>query len=201
MIVGPQANPFLETLSWSPDGSQIAYVEWNPQEGGPCSKIVRVVEADGTGNRALPVPSGTTCQEPVAWANDGTRLVVVRNRAGSDLAVLAIVPADGSGTGLETEGLTKKIEGLGGLSGVTGEWAPDDTAILVTPIAADDTPLPQLLIDPLTGIIRPAPWVATSVPTWQRLAPCACVVLTAPWPWPGRRRRSAESRAYDAASP
>ncbi|HZM72792.1 MAG TPA: hypothetical protein VFC71_05400 [Candidatus Polarisedimenticolia bacterium] len=171
MIVAPSANPSLETLSWSPDGSQIAYVEWNPQEGGPCSKVVHVVAADGSGDRRLPVPAGTTCQEPVAWSNDGTRVVVVRNLAGSDLAVFAIVPADGSGVGLDTTGLTKKIEGLGGLSGVTGEWAPDDTAILVTPTGAGDSPLPQLLIDPLTGASRPAPWAATSQPTWQRLAP------------------------------
>jgi Tol biopolymer transport system component len=167
-IVGPSPEPFLESLSWSPDGSQIAYVEWTPGDEGTCSKVVHVVSADGTRNRTLPLPAGASCDEPAAWSNDGTRLVVIRSHPGSDQAVLAIVPADGSGLGIET---TRATSQSGGLSGWTAEWAPDDTMILATPVDADDTPLPQVLVDPATGASRPAPWAATSQPTWQRRAP------------------------------
>ena len=51
------------------------------------------------------------------------------------------------------------------------EWAPDDSRILVTPVDALGQPGQQLIIDPLTGETRVAPWATTSDPTWQRRAP------------------------------
>jgi hypothetical protein len=80
--------------------------------------------------------------------------------------ITAIVPADGSGTGVET---THRVTSC---CSHAYEWAPDDTAILMTVYGFDDQqPLSQLLIDSTTGATRPAPRDTTSNPAWQRRAP------------------------------
>jgi hypothetical protein len=77
---------------------------------------------------------------------------------------LAVLPADGSGHGVETR------RGLTGCCDTLYEWAPDDTTILVKPFDRSGAALPPLLWDPVTGSTTPAAWMATSDPAWQRLA-------------------------------
>ena len=120
--------------------------------------------------RVLPIPPAARWEGGVAWSNDGTRLLAIRGYTGGlDDSRAAARPVDGNGTGIEID-YPGTIE-AGCCS--SWEWSPDDSLILGTPIDPSRRPLPQLLVDPVTGRAWSAPWGATSDPTWQRLAPRA----------------------------
>ncbi|WP_165821307.1 Ig-like domain-containing protein [Nocardioides gansuensis] len=68
--------------TWSPDGTQLAYMG----TGG-----VRVISANGSGDRLLPLPSTATGQQP-AWSPDGRQLALTRLRQG-----IHVVNLDGTG--------------------------------------------------------------------------------------------------------
>jgi Tol biopolymer transport system component len=168
VIVAPTPGVERGATRPSPDGSRLAYVA-STDMPGQNSYVVHVVATDGTGRDVtLPLPDGAFFQDLPVWSNDGTRLAITRGYAPYDQdMVLAIVPADGSGIGIETE---RRITAC---CANAYEWAPDDSVILMTPIGfgGAQLPLQQILIDPVTGASRPAPWVATSAPAWQRRAP------------------------------
>jgi hypothetical protein len=151
---------------WSPDGSQIAYVEW--VYSSELNLQVHVMAADGTGDRILPVPEDAVWQAPLSWSNDGTRLLAIRGYTGDPEGAVAVaLPADGSGVGLEFD----TTEPIALACCAAWEWAPDDTSILGTPIDAAGRPLGPVLLDPATGGSTAAPWSSLSQPSWQRLAP------------------------------
>lgn len=56
-------------------------------------------------------------------------------------------------------------------SGAAVEWSPDGRFLVVSPLDDDRASRPHVLVDPTTGAAQPAPWDATSYPSWQRLAP------------------------------
>ena len=153
--------------TWSPDGSLISYGEWDIN-ATDLTVQTHVMAADGSGNRILPMPAGAKWQAPFSWSNDGTRLLVIRGYSGgSDQSRLAVVPVDGSGTGVEIQ-----YPGTIDAAGVpSAEWAPDDSSILVTPVDGSGAALDQVLLDPVAGTSRTLPWSSTSLPSWQRLAP------------------------------
>jgi Tol biopolymer transport system component len=165
-ILAPADGIALDWAAVSPDGSRIAYTASLPSDGDRNTDVVRVVGTDGSGDRALPMPAPATFQETPVWSNDGTRLVFVRgyDTQNQDV-VVAIAPADGSGTGVETH------HGLTGCCTNLMEWAPDDRSILLLPEDSLGLMAGHKLIDPSTGAVTPAPWTATSLPTWQRRAP------------------------------
>jgi len=168
-VIQSQADYDLAGAVWSPDGSQVAYYRW----GGPGSldgitAHTHVVSADGTGDRALPSLSGAVWDAGPQWSNDGERLFIVRGYAsGQEDVRPVVIPADGSGTGIEIPypGL------INGGCCADWEWSPDDSLILVTPTNGLGRPMQQVIVDPVMGTVRPAPWTSTSDPTWQRLAP------------------------------
>ncbi len=151
---------------WSPDGSQIAYVEW--VDSGSLTAQTHIIAADGTGDRVLPLPPGAVWQAAMTWSNDGTRLLAIRGyTGGTDGSVAVATPADGNGFGVEFDhsgAITTRCCSA-------WEWAPDDTFILGTPSDAAEQPLDQVLLDPVTGASRTVPWSSVSNPSWQRLAP------------------------------
>jgi hypothetical protein len=109
---------------------------------------------------------GATFQDLPVWSNDGTRLAVIRGYASHNEDVrVAIVPADGSGVGIETRAK------LTGCCDNAMEWAPSDSAVLLLPEDLDGTFVSQILVDPTTGTTTTASWGATSLPTWERRAP------------------------------
>jgi Tol biopolymer transport system component len=165
-IVAPERDFDLAGATWSPDGSHVAYWRWGGANFGGVNARTHVVAADGTDDRALPVPKGAVWNAGTEWSNDGTRLVVSRGYTdGMDAVRTAIVPADGSTTGHELE-----IDGpINDGCCVTWEWAPDDSKILVTPMGTGGV-LPQVIIDVATGTSSPATWDTRSDPAWQRLA-------------------------------
>ena len=151
----------------SPDGSRLAYVSSVDPDGGPSSYRVHVIGLDGRNDITLPLPARAVFQDAPAWSNDGTRLAVTRGYAqhNEDMAV-AVVPADGSGVGVES------AHRLTGCCNTMLQWSPDDTSILVMPEAIDTPGEPvttqHLLLDPSTGATVPAPWTGSTPPAWQR---------------------------------
>ena len=165
-VVRSTAGSHLTHAMWSPDGSRIAYYIW--VESGTGMPQTHIVKADGTGDRMSPMPSDAVWEAPLAWSNEGSRLV---SRRGYSLDFndvrTVVVPADGSSLGVETDA-------PGAIDGgccTSWEWAPDDSTILGNPQDASGVPTSQLLLDPVTGKSRSMPWTAESAPAWQRLAP------------------------------
>jgi Tol biopolymer transport system component len=150
--------------TWSPDGSRIAYGEWT--DSGGINILTHIISADGTGDRPLALPSGAVWEWPVAWSNDGSRLLSIRGHDGGYGTTQPVArPVDGTDTGIE-------IAYPGAVNGAcctAWEWAPDDFSILGTPTDATGAPLQQVMLDPKMGTIRAVPWTTTSPPTWQRL--------------------------------
>ena len=166
-VVGPERGRNRETPKWSPDGARIAYIEWEDAAAG-MSAQTHIVEADGTGDRVLPLPEGALWQAFRSWSNDGSRLLTIRGHTGGyDSAVAAIVPADGSGTGIEID----YSPVISPVCCPEWEWAPDDRSILGIAPAAQGSPATQVLLDPVAGTATPVRWTTSSLPTWQRLAP------------------------------
>jgi dipeptidyl aminopeptidase/acylaminoacyl peptidase len=163
-LVPRRANQGIANLSWSPDGSTIAYNGWQfgPESTGP---RVYLVSSDGTSQRALPPGPGSAWEGDPTWSNDGRRLTIARGYESLTGGVPAIVGVDG-GRGVESRTQVFADECC-----PEWAWAPDDTSILVTPLAPSGERQQQLLLDPATGETRRTPWEATSIPTWQRLAP------------------------------
>jgi Tol biopolymer transport system component len=60
--------------SWSPDGSRIAYV---PQLGG----TLRLMNSDGTNQRALTSALRTYVEGPISWSSD-SKWLLARSNAG-----------------------------------------------------------------------------------------------------------------------
>ena len=158
------AGRFRGHPAWSPDGSLISFGEWMGLNG--IDVQTHIIAADGTGDRTLPIPKDAVWQAPGSWSNDGTRLFAIRGYTGdTGQARPVAVPVAGSGTGIE-------IPYPGGIN--TGnvsdwEWAPDDKSILGTPTDDIGRTLGQVLLDPVAGTSRTAPWGSVSQPSWQRL--------------------------------
>ena len=126
-----------------------------------------MIRSDGTGaGITLPMPSGAVFQDRPAWSNDGARLGVIRGYGPHNEDVrVAILPADGSGTGVET------AQAVTGCCDNLMEWAPDDSAILLMPANGEGSMTAHMLVDATTGKATVTSWGATSLSSWQRRAP------------------------------
>jgi dipeptidyl aminopeptidase/acylaminoacyl peptidase len=162
-----EEDPILhrDLTGWSPDGSQIAYIEWI--DSGSLTAQTHVMAADGSGDRVLPLPEDAVWQAAFSWSNDGTRLLAIRGYTGGyEGSVAVAMPVDGSGHGIE-------FDASGAIATeccTAWEWAPDDSAILGTPTDDAGRPFDQVVLDPVTGTSTVVPWQTTSHPSWQRLA-------------------------------
>jgi Tol biopolymer transport system component len=168
ILKGPDAStgPWQGHPAWSPDGSRISFGQWPGLNG--LDVRTHIINADGTVDRTLPMPTGALWQSPYVWSNDGTRLFAIRGYT-SDVnqARPVVVPVDGSGSGLEIP----SPGGIGLSSTASWEWAPDDSSILGTPASVSGETLDQVLLDPVAGTSRTLPWASVSQPSWQRVAP------------------------------
>jgi WD40-like Beta Propeller Repeat len=152
--------------TWSPDGSQLAYIRW--RHAPTVTARVQVISAETGQTYQLPIGPGSVWEAEPSWSNDGTRLAIARGYTGDNTNVrAAIVSVPGGGRGIETDP-SVRVLGSCCLAGPF-EWAPDDSRILFTPTDVSGK-IQQTLIDPATGEARLADWLTTSGPSWQRIA-------------------------------
>ena len=92
-LVGPSG---VSTLTWSPDGSRIAY-QRGRSDGGESNQEIWVVQVDGSGEyRIVPLFGSVYGVGPV-WSPNGDRIVYQRmNRGFSAHVVVLVTPDDGS---------------------------------------------------------------------------------------------------------
>jgi Tol biopolymer transport system component len=166
-LVPPQVDAVLfGDSTWSPDGTRIAYGRWLP---GVTQKDLRVhvIDADGTNDRVVGHAEGAWGESWPVWSPDGQRLLVDRNSGNpgdfSKPRQPVVVTVDGSAPDVVIRFDTAAT--------LWEAWSPDGATILATPYDADGNGLQQLLWNPTTGTSQPAPWIATSYPAWQRVAP------------------------------
>jgi Tol biopolymer transport system component len=144
---------------YSPDGSQIAYQQWDD-----AADVMRlyVMDADGSNPREVGATPGIWFTGWPVWSNDGTKIAVQRARGTSASGVslpYAIIDVR-SETIIETGPAP---------SCCRVEWAPDDSALLFLQEIGGVSR--QLLLDPDGGPATELPWTSDPYPSWQRLAP------------------------------
>jgi dipeptidyl aminopeptidase/acylaminoacyl peptidase len=157
----------INNVEWSPTGSEFSYATWDSMALGLTARV-HVASADGRQDRVLAPVAGQVWDYGSAWSNDGKRMLLIRGFT-SEFPDnhLWIVPTDGSGPGREVEhdgdAMVQCCE--------SWLWSPDDTMILGSFDALDGTPTEQVIVDVESATVRPVPWSANDVPTWQRVAP------------------------------
>lgn len=168
-IIAPSGSMDIHGAAWSPDGTRISYGIYDTNSDQVSSRT-HVVFADGTGDVAVDAHPDSIADTGFSWSNDGTRLIITRAylTSSGEVARSAIVPIDRSSVGVEME-----CPAGAPPADCTADlvWAPDDSVILGSRVDAVDGAMPQFLVDPATGRIRPAPWTATGLPAMQRRAP------------------------------
>jgi dipeptidyl aminopeptidase/acylaminoacyl peptidase len=157
----------LDSARWSPDGQSISYTTWSNETMG-LSVRTHLIGPDGTGDRLLPAPPEMVFDIGAAWSNDSTRLLLIRGfTSGWEDTRAAIVPADGSGLGVDIP-----YEGpIQGGCCYVWEWAPDDTKVLGKLIEPTGVPGRHVIVDVASATVSQAPWASTDDPSWQRRAP------------------------------
>jgi Tol biopolymer transport system component len=161
---------------WSPDGSQVAFARIEPastpsfdrgQTPLRLNQRVHVISTDGTGeDRIVGHKEGAWWEAPTGWSPDGRKLLIERSLVADAPGApfeAAIIDVAGQAPDVESE--------FQSAFDWWATWSPDGTTILATPTDADGNRLQQQLWDARTGKAMPAPWTATSVPSWQRVAP------------------------------
>ena len=102
ILVPQKSNTGVTGPRWSPDGARVAYGTWPYADTATIR--AHIVNADGTMDRALPMPPGAVWEGSPVWSNDGTRLAIMRGYGPFfERTVVAVVPADEGGLGVETD--------------------------------------------------------------------------------------------------
>jgi Tol biopolymer transport system component len=141
----PDPGSALRPLGWTPDGRRLAY-QIDEDPGGATT---RIFDLETGAETLLPVAQGHL-------SNDGTRVV-----GPLDDGQLCVIPIDGGACDLI--GDSRHLLDGASTSGVF--WSPDDQQIAA--VSLDLTVSPYLL-DPESGRLSLAPWVADGGASWQR---------------------------------
>jgi Tol biopolymer transport system component len=142
-------------VTWSPDGSRLAYSKAEPHE-------VHIIEVDRGIDTLIQGDTGVGLMFP-RWSPDGTRIAVMTWLSDAPIEVqVGVVPADDPTPHVTLTGPTFS-------KGIQHDWAPDGTAIL----AAEWESSQPWLLDPNGGSGTKLA-MSASFPDWiewQRLAP------------------------------
>ena len=106
-------------ITWSPNGSQIAYIGSGPSED--TLHTIHIANVDGSGSYQL--PGSPTLLSAVDWSPDGTKLVY------SNFMELSVINTDGTGKQQLT---TVQQTQSGSTADVDPRWSPDGTKIVFT---------------------------------------------------------------------
>jgi len=103
---------------WSPDGKKVLFLSTMGADNEEERLELRVVGADGSGEKPLLELPGENPQGFPVWSPDGTRIAFTADRGGKD--VIYVMNADGSDVTPVTSGAGEGCDGLYGTS-----WSPD----------------------------------------------------------------------------
>lgn len=158
-------------LTWSPDGTRIAFGLLRLSANATEPHGLFVMSADGDGLRSI--GAGGNHQ----WSPAGSRIAFERVRAKNDQAVIVIVDLDtGKERELESTAAAGKVSGAR-FSTVTYNnvahhwyhegwmWAPDGRSLLVL----ENHRTRPWVVDIATDTVTEVPWFADSMPSWQRV--------------------------------
>jgi Tol biopolymer transport system component len=142
------AEGSFEGPAWSPDGRQIAFVNYSNQE-------VYVINADGTGLRKVGDGNDNVSLVPPSWSPDGTELAFVGTSEANNATIAIVNVASG-----EIRFLDDPLDSVP----IAASWSTDGTQIAF--INADD----ELFVIPSAGgEMTPLPRSAnhtTRLPRW-----------------------------------
>jgi dipeptidyl aminopeptidase/acylaminoacyl peptidase len=121
---------------------------------------VRSMDASGA-DRIVGEVDGVDWYHVPIWSPDGRTLAVELITFGEhgDTPRLGLVDVE-NGVGREVD--------VDLYHGVSKEWSPDSTTLLISP-SIGITAQRQLLVDARTLQVSTPPWTSTSYPAWQRL--------------------------------
>ena len=171
----------LPDAAWSPDGSQIAYTQSEPNQ---LEFRVHVMTVDASGkqvgaDRIVGHAAGAWFEGWPVWSPDGKSLLVQRNTgpvsdrprraADHDASVhpptAVIVSVDGSAPEVP-------VQFEMSTAGALVTWSPDGKSVLVTPNDRARQPAAAAPVGPGHGHLdEGARGRPSSFPSWQRLAP------------------------------
>jgi Tol biopolymer transport system component len=162
--VAPSLEYNVADASWSPNGSTVIYTRWHQAGDEPGATIrTRVVDADGSGDRAVADGGIGTFEGSPAWSSDGSRIALVRGLGlvgrTWDLVVHRL---DGSAPDIVAGPIVACLPG-------TPVWLPDDSGVIAAR-GCPEAAVGAQVLDPKTGVLRPAP-LELDDPSVQRLAP------------------------------
>jgi Tol biopolymer transport system component len=142
------------SLSWSADGTRIAYHRPDPASGTP---VVESIGLDGTVTR-LSQP-GQAASDP-SWSPDGRLVAYAFDEPGEGNHV-AVVGSDGSG-----------FHDLGPVGGCRMDWSPDARYLFGYTTDCFSSKLTRIPVDdPSAAIVFDLPGAIAGAPSWQRVAP------------------------------
>ena len=151
----------LNAPAYSADGTRITYNRYvAPDANTPEAIQIWTMNVDGSDQHRFNVDGAAGWWEGASVPSpDGKWLASWRVKSGGAGSIV-IFAADGSG---EPVAVAPR-PGYAELA-----WAPDSSVLLANPL--DPAEGRQLLIDPVDGAQRAAPWPVNATPDWQRLAP------------------------------
>ena len=164
---GGQNDAAYSTPLASPDGSRIAYADW---EGQTILRL-HVFEIASGRDWMLPGPTATSHREPVAWSPDGRSLLIVENTLdgpapSTGVGQLILVEAGGPGSALAL-GPAFPLAGDDSDGQIRAEFSPDGSTVFM--VHGQDH---QLWTIPIEGsAATTTAWPSEYLPAVQRLAP------------------------------
>lgn len=140
-VISTPATYTFSTLSWSPDGHRLAYID-NVQPTQPgWADAGDLAIADLTTRTTKTITHGPLASDP-AWAPDGTRIAFKVSDFDLGTSQLDLIPAEGGSLSSLTD-ITSDNAGFG-----APQWSPDGKHLLVWAGQGSHT---VYVVDPSTG--------------------------------------------------